>query len=581
MAETGADGAGPALSGPDEPSSAVERTVPGLVALRTYQRRWLRSDLVAGIVLAAILVPQGMAYAELAGLPAVNGLYTTIACLVGYALMGPSKILVLGPDSSLGPLIFAAIIPLVVAGDDPAKAIALAGMLAILVGLIEIGLGVGKLGFVADLLSSEVQVGYMNGLAITIIVGQLPKLSGFSTDADSFVEEVREFVTNFDQRNATALAVGVVTLAVLIGLPRITKKIPAVLVAVVGATLATAIFGFDIGTVGTLPEGLPTPEVPWTHIGDVVPLLIAAIGITLVSLTDTIALSTSFNARRGEQVKPNQEMIGIGSANIAAGFFQGFAISASSSRTAVAEQSGAKSQLTGLVGAGMVVLLLVFFNGLLADLPNSALAAVVIAAALSFVDFGVLARLWRIRRSAVVLSVVASAGVIFLGVLEGIVVAVALSILLFFQRNWWPHGEVLGKTPGRNGWHSDSQGNGLVEQPDIVIFRWEAPLFFANSGMFADQIRELVEERQPSWVVLQCEAITDIDVTAAGMLERLDNELNAKGVHLAFVELRSRLHDLVHDYGLHEALDREHFYGTIEEALADIESESGREESTS
>ena len=183
----------------------VERHVPGVASLRTYEPRWLRSDLVAGIVLAAILVPQGMAYAELAGLPPVNGLYTTIACLVGYALMGPSKILVLGPDSSLGPLIFAAITPLVVAGDDPATAIALAGMLAILVGLIEIGLGVGKLGFVADLLSSEVQVGYMNGLAIIIIVGQLPKLCGFSTDADTFVEEVREFVTNFDQRDTTAL----------------------------------------------------------------------------------------------------------------------------------------------------------------------------------------------------------------------------------------------------------------------------------------------------------------------------------------------------------------------------------------
>jgi high affinity sulfate transporter 1 len=577
VAETGADGAlaaDPPVDA-DEPSSALERNVPGLVSLRTYRRRWLRSDLVAGIVLAAILVPQGMAYAELAGLPAVNGLYTTIACLVGYAIMGPSKILVLGPDSSLGPLIFAAIIPLVVAGDDPAKAIALAGMLAILVGLIEIGLGVGKLGFVADLLSSEVQVGYMNGLAITIIVGQLPKLSGFSTDADSFVEEVREFVTNFDQRDATALAIGLVTLAVLLGLPRITKKIPAVLVAVVGATVATAIFGFDIATVGTLPEGLPTPEVPWTTLGDVVPLLIAAIGITLVSLTDTIALSTSFNARRGEPVKPNQEMIGIGSANIAAGFFQGFAISSSSSRTAVAEQSGAKSQLTGLVGAGMVVLLLVFFNGLLADLPNSALAAVVIAAALSLADFNVLARVWRVRRSAVVLSIVASAGVIFLGVLEGIVVAVVLSILLFFQRNWWPHGEVLGKVPGRDGWHSDSEGNGLVERPDAVVFRWEAPLFFANSGMFADQVRELVQERRPAWVILQCEAITDIDVTAAGMLERLDHELNAKGVHLAFVELRSRLRDLVHDYGLYEELDRDHFYNSIEEALDDIDSEAG------
>ena len=439
----------------------VDGHVPGIASLRSYERRWLRSDLVAGVVLAAILVPQGMAYAELAGLPPVNGLYTTIACLVGYAVMGPSKILVLGPDSSLGPLIFAAITPLVVAGDNPATAVALAGMLAILVGLIEIGLGVGKLGFVADLLSSEVQVGYMNGLAIVIVVGQLPKLSGFSTDADTFVEEVREFVTNFDQRDATALGVGLATLAVLLVLPRITRALPAVLVAVVGATVVTAVFDLDLATVGTLPEGLPTPDVPWTNIDDVVPLLIAAVGITLVSLTDTIALSTSFNARRGERVKPNKEMIGIGSANIAAGFFRGFAISASSSRTAVAEQSGAKSQLAGIVGAGVVVLMLLFFNGLLADLPNSALAAVVIAAALSLADFGLLGRVWKVRPSAVVLSLVASAGVIFLGVLEGIVVAVVLSILLFFQQNWWPHGEVLGRVPGREGWHSKPDGEGL------------------------------------------------------------------------------------------------------------------------
>ena len=430
--------------------------------------------------------------------------------------MGPSKILVLGPDSSLGPLIFAAITPLVVAGDDPATAIALAGMLAILVGLIEIGLGVGKLGFVADLLSSEVQVGYMNGLAITIIVGQLPKLCGFSTDADGFVDELRQFVTNIDQRNATAFAVGVVTLAVLLVLPRLTRKVPAVLVAVVGATVVTAVFDFDISTVGTLPEGLPRPTVPWTDLSDVGPLLVAAVGITLVSLTDTIALSTSFNAKRGEEVKPNQEMIGIGSANIAAGLFQGFAVSASSSRTAVAEQSGAKTPAhrgrrcrLGRPAAGV--------------LQRSARRPAELGAGRGGDRGGVvarrlrvLARVWKVRRSAVALSLVASAGVIFLGVLQGILVAIVLSILLFFHRNWWPHGEVLGRVSGRDGWHSDSHGDQIVERPDVLVFRWEAPLFFANSGMFSQQVRQLVRERRPAWVVLQCEAITDIDVTAAG-----------------------------------------------------------------
>ena len=334
-------------------AQVLERWAPGLRAGRTYQRPWLRSDLVAGLVLAAILVPQGMAYAELAGLPAVTGLYTTIGCLVGYAIFGPSRVLVLGPDSSVSPLIFAAIIPLT-AANDPKTAIALAGMLALIVGLIEIGLGIGKLGFVADLLSSEVQVGYMNGLAITIIVGQLPKLFGFSTNSDGFFDDLRVFFRHLDDTETAALLVGVGVLAILLLLPKLTRTVPAVLVAVVAATVVSAVFGLSdtIATVGSLPQGFPTPTVPWTQLSDVGPLLIAAVGITLVSLTDTIATSSAFAARRGDEVDPNQEMIGIGAANIAAGFVQGFAVSTSGSRTAVAEQSGAKSQLTGLVGAG-------------------------------------------------------------------------------------------------------------------------------------------------------------------------------------------------------------------------------------
>jgi high affinity sulfate transporter 1 len=485
--------------------------------------------------------------------------------------MGPSRVLVLGPDSSVSPLIFAAIAPLVVAADDPETAIALAGMMAVMVGLILIGLGVGKLGFVADLLSKEVQVGYMNGLAVTIFVGQLPKLSGFSTDADGFVAEIEAFIDGFSERNQTALWLGLITLAVLLVLPRFTRTIPAVLVAVIGATAVTGVFDLDVSTVGTLPEGLPSPSLPWTSISDVAPMLIAAVGITLVSLTDTIATSTAFAARRGEEVKPDQEMIGIGSANIVAGFFQGFAVSTSSSRTAVADQTGAKSQLTGLVGAGVVALLLVFFNGLLKNLPQTALAAVVIAAAFSLVDLGTLRRYLSVRRSSFVLSLVASAGVIFFGVLEGILIAVVLSILLFFKRSWWPHGEVLGQIDGESGWHANHNGLVGAGLPDIVVYRWEAPLFFANAGMFRQQVRALVREHKPRWVILQCEAITDIDVTAADILEQLDIELNEQGINIAFVELRDRLKDLVYDYGLFATLDADHFYGSIEEALADIE----------
>ena len=559
----------------------MTHVVPGLAALRSYQRRWLQHDLVAGLVLAAILVPQGMAYAELAGLPAVNGLYTTIACLVGYAVMGPSRILVLGPDSSLGPLIFAAIAPLVVAGDDPGKAVVLAGMMALLVGLIEIVLGVARLGFVADLLSKEVQVGYMNGLAITIVVAQLPKLCGFSTDADGFVDELRAFVHDFGERDRTTIVLGLTTLAVLLVLPRISRRVPAVLVAVVGSTVVTAAFGLAVKTVGPLPQGLPHPTFPWTGAADVIPLLIAAAGITLVSLTDTIATSTSFAARRGDEVDPNQEMIGLGTANLAAGMFQGFAVSSSGSRTAVAEQAGAKTQLTGLVGAACVALLLLFFSSLLTDLPQTALAAVVIAAAISLADIPALVRFARARMSSLVLSLAATAGVVFFGVLAGIVIAIALSILLFFQRSWWPTGEILGRVGSTGEWHSLRAEPEAIEPDGVLVFRWEAPLFFANAGIFRQQVRRLVRERHPRWVVLQCEAVTDIDVTAADMLDRLDTELNAQGIHMAFVELRTRLHDLVYRYGLFETLDRDHFYSSIDDALLAIGSEEAGESTSS
>jgi len=557
--------------------AVVERWVPGVRAARTYQRPWLRSDLIAGLVLAAILVPQGMAYAELAGLPAVTGLYTTIGCLVGYAIFGPSRVLVLGPDSSVSPLIFAAIIPLTTV-KDPQTAIALAGMLALIVGLIEIGLGIGKLGFVADLLSSEVQVGYMNGLAITIIVGQLPKLFGFSTDAGGFFDELREFFEHLDDTKTAALLVGIGVLVILLVLPRLTRKVPAVLVAVVAATVVSATFGLsdEISTVGSLPKGFPRPTFPWTRLSDVAPLLIAAIGITLVSLTDTIATSSAFAARRGDEVDPNQEMVGIGAANIASGFVQGFAVSTSGSRTAVAEQSGAKSQLTGIVGAGVVAILLLFLNHLLSDLPQSALAAVVIAAALSLLNLGALRRYWPVRPSAVVLSVVASLGVILIGVLEGIVIAIFLAVLLFFRRNWWPNGAVLGEVEGLDGWHSVEIHDEAHEVEDIVVYRWEAPLFFANAGAFRRQIRHLVRERRPRWVVVQCEAITDVDITAAGMLEQLDKELNAQGVHMAFVELRTRLQQLVQRYGLLATLDRDHFYPSIDTALTAIQGEEAQ-----
>ena len=573
FAPTPRRGREPEGEGVAERGSGLARWVPGVRAAQTYERRWARPDLVAGIVLAAILVPQGMAYAELAGLPPVTGLYTTIGCLVGYAVFGPSRILVLGPDSSVSPMIFAAITPLL-AGGDMTRAITLAGMLAIIVALIEIGLALAKLGFVADLLSNEVQVGYMNGLAVVIIVGQLPKLFGFSTDADGFVDELRAFFSGLDKTVAASLLVGVGVLVILLVLPRFTRRVPAVLVGIVAATVVSALadlHAHGVRTVGTLPKGVPTPSLPWTKLADAGPLLVAAVGITLVSLADTIATSSSFGARRGEEVDPNQEMIGIGAANVAAGFLQGFAVSTSGSRTVVVEQAGAKSQLSSLVGAGVVAVLLIFLNSLLADLPQSALAAVLIAAALSLMDLRMLVRYYRVRKSALALSLIATLGVVFLGVLQGIVIAVGLAVLLFFRRSWQPHGAVLGYVEHLDGWHNVARYPGAQELPGIVVYRWEAPLFFANCTAFRNQVRRIVRDRQPTWVVVQCEAITDLDVSAAEMLEQLDTELNRAGMHMAFVEMRSRLQELVLRYGLFKTLDRERFYPTLDAGLAAIQ----------
>ena len=475
-------------------AESIQRWVPGVRAAREYQRPWLRSDIVAGLVLAAILVPQGMAYAELAGLPAVTGLYTTIGCLVGTRVFGPSRVLVLGPDSSVSPLIFAAIVPLA-ATDDPKTAIALAGMLALIVGLIEIGLGVGKLGFVADLLSNEVQVGYMNGLAITIIAGQLPEAVRLLHRRDRLPEraarvlptpgrDARRGARGRHRRARDPARLAEDHAHGACGARRRGRRHRAV-----GRARAVGSHRDRRLTPARRPEAVASRG---RELSDVGPLLIAAIGITLVSLTDTIATSSAFAARRGDEVDPNQEMIGIGAANIAAGFVQGFAVSTSGSRTAVAEQSGAKSQLTGVVGAGVVVVLLLFLNGLLADLPQAALAAVVIAAALSLLNLGALRRYWPVRPSAVMLSLVASLGVIFVGVLQGIVIAIVLAVLLFFRRNWWPHGAVLGEVEGLDGWHSIDVHADAREHSGIVVYRWEAPLFFANAGAFRRQIRHLV-----------------------------------------------------------------------------------------
>jgi high affinity sulfate transporter 1 len=532
-------------------------------------------------VLTALLVPQGMAYAELAGLPAITGLYTSILCLVGYAIFGPSRILVLGPDSSLGPMIAATIIPIVGANGDPERAIALASMLALLVGVMTVLAGVAKLGFVADLLSKPTQIGYLNGLALTILVGQLPKLFGFSVDADGLIPEAAGFAKGLANGDAVAaaLAIGLLGLILIILLQRLLPKIPAVLVAVIVSILAANAFNLadhGVSLVGPLPQGFPPLTLPGVSLSDMALLVGGAVGIAVVSLTDTISTSSAFAARAGQEVDGDKEMIGIGAANIAAGFFQGFPVSTSGSRTAVAEQAGAKTQLTGLVGALAITLMLLVAPGLLRNLPQPTLAAVVITASLSLADIPATVRLWRQRRTEFLLSMAAFAGVALLGVLPGIAIAVALSIGNVFRRAWWPYQTVLGRVPGVPGYHDVRSYPDAEQLPGCVLFRFDAPLFFANSRTFRDQVRRLAKaEPTPAWIVVAAEPITDVDTTAADMLEDLDEALNAQGISLVFAELKDPVRRKIERYELTRTIDPAHFFPTIGAAAAAFREQFG------
>ena len=526
----------------------VEKWIPGLRAMRTYKRAWLPRDLVAGNVLCALLVPQGMAYAELAGLPAITGLYTTIVCLIAYAAFGPSPYLVLGPDSSLSPMIAAVILPL--AAGDTEYAVTLAGMLALMVGLICIGAGIAHLGFVSDLLSKPVRVGYLAGLAITIFIGQLPHLFGYSIDGGNVIQDVLEFLANLDQTNIYTLGVGLLCLVIILGLKRWVPRAPGILIAVVAAIAATVLFDLaakGVDVVGVLPQGFPRPSFPAVDLSDLAPLAGAAFGITLVALGDTISTSSGFAAKSGYDVDSDQEMVGIGAANFLTGFFQGFPISSSSSRTAVAEQSGAKSQLTGVVAAGLVLVMLLFVPGLVRNLPQSALAAIIIVASISLFDTPALRHLWKVQKSEFAIAIACILGVALVGVLEGIVIAVIFSILQFFQKSWQPYSAVLGKPEGVPGYHDLKRYPAASQIPGLVMIRWDAPIFFANANVFRKLVRGLIAQREPKpyWVLVAAEPITDVDITAAEMLVDLDEELNAIGIHLIFAELKDPVRDKI------------------------------------
>jgi len=548
------------------------RWLPGLLTLRQYQATWLPRDIVAGIVLVTMLVPVGIAYAVASGVPGINGLYATIVPLLAYALFGPSRILVLGPDSSLAAVILGVVLPL--SGGDPARAVAIASMMAIVSGIVCILAGFARLGFVTELLSKPIRYGYMNGIALTVLISQLPKLLGFSIKSQGPLRDLWAIAVAVrgGRVNWIALAIGAGTLVTILVL-KSRKRVPGILIAVVGAMVAVSALDLaaraGVLVLGPLPQGLPAFAFPWITEADIIPVVIGGAAVALVSFADTSVLSRAYAARTGARVDPNQEMVGLGAANLAAGLFQGFPISSSSSRTPVAEAAGARTQLTGVVGALAVALLLLVAPNLLRNLPTTALAAVVISSAIGLFEFADLARIFRIQRWEFWLSVACFVGVAVLGAIPGISLAIAAAIIEFLWDGWRPHSAVLGRAEGVKGYHDIMRYPNARQIPGLVLFRWDAPLFFANGELFKERVLEAAGKSPVpvKWVVVAAEPVTSVDITAADALAELREALHRAGTELFLAELKDPVKDKLKRFGLFAQMGEGSFFPTIGAAV--------------
>jgi high affinity sulfate transporter 1 len=524
------------------------------------------------LVLLTVLAPAGMAYAQASGLPPVTGLYATIVPLAVYALLGPSRILVMGPDSGLAPLIAAVVVPL--SGGDTGRAIALASLLSILAGGIGIIAGLARFGFLAELLSAPVRYGYLNGIAVTIIASQLPRAVGIRTDAETPLGSLRDFVEGvFDGRTVGwTAATAAVCMAIIVVSRAVSARLPGSLLAVVtGIGLGLA---FDLGTrgvalVGDLPTGVPTVRLPDTGWADLPTLLGAAFGIAFISFTDTSVLARVYALKRGDHVDSNQELVALGAVNVAAGLFQGFPVSGSQSRTPVAEEAGARTQLTGIVAAAGLLVVLLAAPSLFRHLPSAALAAVVLAAALRIFELRHTWQLATLRRSEFILSVVAAAGVVVLGPVQGVGVAVLLSLLNVVRRVWRPHTTELVRVDGIKGYHDSDRHPEGATIPGLMLYRFDAPLFFANAQHLRDDLLDRVD-RSPTpvhTVVITAEPMTDVDTTAAVTLRELVAALGERGIELRFAELKGHVREQMESYGLVELIGTENFARTVGEAV--------------
>jgi sulfate permease, SulP family len=556
------------------PASRTRRYLPGIWVLRGYQRTWLRGDLLAGVTVAAYLVPQVMAYAEVAGLPAITGLWAAVAPLVAYAILGSSRQLSVGPESSTA-LMTAAAVTVLIAGDQQRYA-ETAAVLALAVGAVCLICWVARLGFLANLLSHPVLIGYMAGIAGLMIVSQLGKVSGIAVGGDSVLSELRFFVAHLGQVHRPTLLVAAGTFAVLVAFYRFLPRWPGPLIAMVLAAVAVAVLNLDqmgVDTVGTVPRGLPPASIPEFSTIDLSALVPAALGVTIVAYSDNIVTARAFAARRREEIDARQEFLALGAANLGAGLFSGFPVSSSGSRTVIGDAVGSRTQLYSLVAAGILLLTMLFLGPALSTFPLAALGALVMFAALRLIDFAELRRIARFRRSELFLALATTAAVLIFDVLYGIAVAVALSILDLLRRIARPHDGVLGYVPGLAGMHDiDDYASGR-QVPGLLVYRYDAPLFFANAEDFKHRALAAVDAADPpvEWFLLNAEANTEIDLTAVDALEEVRKTLAERGVVFALARGKFELREILAATGFVGRIGADRVFMTLPTAVSAYE----------
>ncbi len=544
--------------------------LPGTAQFTGYQRSWLRGDVLAGVTVAAYLVPQVMAYATVAGLPPVAGLWAALVPMGVYALLGSSRQLSVGPESTTALMTATALAPLVV--GDPARYAAMAAMLALLVGAICLTAGLCGLGFLADLLSRPVLVGYMTGVAVIMISGQLDKVSGVEVTGDEFVDQIRSFASGLGSAHVPTVVLSAAVLALLLLLYRIAPRFPGPLVAVLAATAVVWLFSLEdkgIRVVGGIPAGLPRPTLPPVAMTELLALAIPAAGIAVVAFSDNALTARTFAARKGDTIDAGAELRALGICNLTTGVTQGFPVSSSGSRTALGDTVGSRTQLYSLVMLATVLLVMLAGRNLLEHFPMAALGALVVYAALRLIDAAEFRRLARFRRSELFLAVATTVAVLGFGVLYGVLVAIALSLMDTLRRIARPHDSVLGYVPGVAGMHDVDDYPDARPVPGLVVYRYDAPLFFANAENFRERALAAVDaaDGPVEWFVLNAEAQVDPDLTAVDALEQLRRDLTARGIVFAMARVKSDLRDDLVAAGFIDRVGADRIFPTLPTAV--------------